>query len=425
MTACSELSDYEWLTGSEAGEILAELAGDNAPIHKLVDRLRGRFTSTRTHLLLEQAELRRRAAAKFSRADEMFFTRQGLEQATDEWVAVYKAKRFHKDECLRDSKLPVSGKKLAKSKNFPIADLCTGIGGDLIALAKVGTAIGIERDPVSVHFAAVNSGADVQAGDVATFDLREIAAFHIDPDRRPAGKRTVLLEYGEPNLATIDAFLARVPNAAIKLAPACEVPAHWSERCELEWISRDRQCRQLVAWHGAVSEFPAACRATILATTAASRVVHSPGLQTVHCPGLMRTITGHPKQPIAIARHVETFLFDIDPAVLAAKLKGVLAAEHNLRALSSGPTYLTGPREIDDPALTCFEVDEVMPFRERDIAGTLRARHIGQLEIKKRGVEIDPDQFRRSLKLRGTVSATLLITHINNRPAAILAHRIH
>ena len=45
-------------------------------------------------------------------------------------------------------------------------------------------------------------------------------------------------------------MLARNANAAIKLAPATKLPPDWIARCELEWISRDRECRQLVAWHG-------------------------------------------------------------------------------------------------------------------------------------------------------------------------------
>ena len=118
------------------------------------------------------------------------------------------------------------------------------------------------------------------------------------------------------------------------------------------------------------------------------------------------------------------YVFDIDPAVLAAKLKGVLAAEHNLKALSASATYLTGDSAITDPALTCFAVDEVLPFRVDKLARFLRVHNIGQLEIKKRGVDVDPEKLRRDLKLRGDICATLLITPIASKPAAILAHRL-
>jgi hypothetical protein len=117
------------------------------------------------------------------------------------------------------------------------------------------------------------------------------------------------------------------------------------------------------------------------------------------------------------------YVFDIDPAVLAAKLKGALAAEHSLVALSAGPTYLTGDQALADPALACFAVEEVLPFRVDKLARFLRHRNIGQLEIKKRGVVLDLEKLRRDLKLRGDLAATLLITPIAGRPTAILAQR--
>jgi hypothetical protein len=396
MTTCSDLADYEWLTGDEAGAVLAELAADKTPLHTAISRLRDRFTANQTHLLLEQTELRRRATAKFTQAHQMFFTRVGLEQATDEWVARYKVSRFTQ--------------RAAGFIPAVFADLCCGIGGDLQALAANTYAIGIDRDPITSHFAAINTGAQIQTTDIATFDLKSVSAFHIDPDRRPTGRRTTSLEWSEPNIATIDALVSQLPNAAIKLAPACEVPAEWSTHCELEWISRDRECRQLVAWHGDLAQAPAQHRATILPAA---------------CGLAPRTITGQPKQPIPIAHKPNRYVFDIDPAVLAAKLKGVLAAEHELTALSAGSTYLTGDLAIADSALACFAVEEVLPFRIDKLGKHLAAHNIGQLEIKKRGIELDADKLRRELKLRGDNAMTLLITPIAGRTTAILADRVN
>ena len=409
MTLCSELADFEWLTGGEAGGLLYELVDDAGELHTKIARLRERLSQSRTHLLLEQVDLRRRATAKFTHASRMFFTRTGLEQATDEWVAAYKASRFTRQR--------------AGSSSTPAgyADLCCGIGGDLFALsrragsvsARSVSAIGIDRDPIAALFATANTGAPVHAIDVADFDLSRIDAWHIDPDRRSTGRRTTTLEYFQPDLATIETLLARVPHAAVKLAPATKPPAEWIERCELEWISRDRECKQLVAWHGNLALMPGQHRATIITSTPAAG------------GSVPRTITGQPSQSITLAHSVERFIFDIDPAVTAARLTGTLAAEHILRALAAGPTYLTGPRAITtDAALACFEVEEVLPFRTRTLASLLRDRHIGQLEIKKRGVDTDPEKLRRDLKLRGDNAATLLITLIAGRPTAILAKRV-
>ena len=67
---------------------------------------------------------------KFAAAGRMFFTALGLEQATDEVVAAYKARLFAR----------------AVGGEGPVCDLCTGIGGDLMALCTVGRAIAWDRD---------------------------------------------------------------------------------------------------------------------------------------------------------------------------------------------------------------------------------------------------------------------------------------
>ncbi len=95
MTLCSELADIEWLTGDATGALLAELAEETGPLHTSVARLRAALSPAQTHLLLEQVELRHRAAAKFTQPERMFFTRLGLEQATDEWVAPTKPSVLH------------------------------------------------------------------------------------------------------------------------------------------------------------------------------------------------------------------------------------------------------------------------------------------------------------------------------------------
>ncbi len=269
----------------------------------------------------------------------MFFTRVGLEQSTDEWVATYKANRFHSQQ--------------AGSPSTPaIFDLCCGIGGDLIALAAQSQAIGFDRDPIAAHFAHINAQSEVRPDDVTTIDLADCDAWHIDPDRRPTGKRTTSLDHCAPDRAAIEQMLARSPNAAIKLAPATKLPPEWQERCELEWISRDGECKQLVAWHGNLALTPGQHRAT-----------NHPLNPPTACGLAPRTITGQPNLRLPIATALNRYIFDVDPAVLAAHLTGTLAAEHQLSALGPNPTYLTGPNPINDDALQCFEVQDILPFR--------------------------------------------------------------
>jgi hypothetical protein len=392
MTNTAELADYEWLAGSEAAEMLADLAGRDEPLHVAVARLRRTLSQARAHLALEQVELRRRAEAKFDRAAEMFFTRLGLEQATDQWVARHKAQRF--------------------ADRGPVADLCCGIGGDLLALAAVVPTTGVDRDPIATCLATANAGVTglsitLHNSEVQNFDACGLA-WHLDPDRRPDGNRTTSLDWSSPSIESVEHLRAVAPNAAIKLAPAADVPTNWTDRCELEWISRDRQCRQLVAWHGALADRPGQRRATVLSLD--GRVA--------------RMLIGQPEQPMPFTPQFDRFLFEPDPAVLAARLTGTLANEHGLSAVSAGIAYLTGPTASDDPALACFEVSDVLPLDLRQIAGHLREQNVGRLEIKKRGVEHDPATVRKQLHLQGDDSATLLLTKLGGKHVAVVARRI-
>jgi hypothetical protein len=390
------LDDYRGLTRPLAAGALRRAAAMTGELTAKIDRLRLGLSPARASLVLAQIELRRRGSEKFAAAERMFFTPLGLEQSSDEIVAAYKAAR------------------LAPGKR--VFDLCSGIGGDLVALARKSETLGLDRDPVSAVIAAANARElvdearrpTVQVGDAADADLSACDAWHIDPDRRPRGGRTTCVELHDPPAEAIDRLLARNANAAVKLAPAAVWPDSWTDSAEMEWISRGRQCRQLVAWFGAPAKNPGQRRATMLGSNAEP----------------LDTLTGAADQHVPVAPRIERFLFEPDAAVLAAKLDAALAAQHNLAAVSAGIAYWTGAHPIADAMLAGFEVDEVLPLDLKRLGALLRGRSIGRLEIKVRGVDQNPAELRRHLRVRGDVEATLLVTRIANRVTAILARRI-
>ncbi len=79
---------------------------------------------------------------------------------------------------------------------------------------------------------------------------------------------------------------------------------------------------------------------------------------------------------------------------------------------------------MSDPALACCEVEEILPLDLRQIAGYLRERNIGRLEIKKRGVEHDPATVRKQLHLAGDERLHLFLTKLNGKHVAIVARRM-
>jgi hypothetical protein len=91
--------------------------------------------------------------------------------------------------------------------------------------------------------------------------------------------------------------------------------------------------------------------------------------------------------------------------------------------VADGLAYLTADNLHRSSLLDAFEVLEVMPYRPKAITAWLGARGIGRLEVKKRGVDLDPERVRRELKALGDEQATLLLCRIGRKVTAILARR--
>jgi hypothetical protein len=386
----ASLDDYAWLIGEPAALLLERVASDPRTELQQIDALRRELPAERARLVVEQVALRRRAVDKFGvRAARMFFTRVHLEQATDLWTARYKAMRLGDAE--------------------PVADYCCGIGGDLIAFAEYEQAAGWDVSPNACLLARANAGsrATVTCADVATLTPAATGVWHLDPDRRAVGRRVTDLEEYTPGREIVTAWRRSNPNGCVKVAPATDVPQDWAEGAELEWITRDRECRQQVVWLAPPVESSGRRRATV-----------------VRREGNAVSFVGDPDVSCDAEEKVGRFILDPDPSLLAANLLGAFAADNNLASLGAGSAYLTGDASLDHGLLSRFEVVECLPLRAPEVASCLAARNVGTLEIKKRGVETDPEAFRRKLKLRGENAATLLLTRIGRREVAIVAERL-
>ena len=102
---------------------------------------------------------------------QMLFTRAGYEQSSSEPIARYRAARF--------------------GAARRVADLCCGIGGDLLALAAGREALAVDRDEAHARLALHNAGVYGQAANVRAVvaDVRDLRldgldAVFIDPARR-------------------------------------------------------------------------------------------------------------------------------------------------------------------------------------------------------------------------------------------------
>ncbi|PQO34385.1 class I SAM-dependent methyltransferase [Bremerella cremea] len=380
-----------WLTSKEAADWFAWLSESDPNAISTLKKLRDSLTAEQTQALLRQIELRRRGIKKFSRAEQMFFTRIGYEQSTDEAIAAYKAEKFPSSQ--------------------PLADLCCGIGGDLIALAQRGPTTAVDASEEHLCFAAANVStygaklADTQCCLAEEVSLEAFAAWHIDPDRRSDNRRTIQLDNFSPSLAQLETMLRRNRNAALKLAPASSLPSEWEAEGECEWITHHRECKQLVVWLGELAIQPGARRATRLDNN-----------------GQAASYVGVPRPP-SPATEIAASLFDPDPSLVAAGMVDTLAAELGLARVSAQSHYLTGPSNVDHPLLSKFEVLNIEKIDTKRLKKAVRKADWGTLELKQRGLELKLEALLVQLKSRRPNTGTIIFTPTVDGNRALFCRR--
>ena len=348
---------------------------------------------------LTQARLRAKAVAKFGDfAARMLFTPDGLQQATRLGVAARHAARY------RDAGLT------------SVTDLGCGIGGDTMALAGLGLAVhAVERDPVTAAIAAYNLApfpdADVTLGSAEDSDLSRAQAVWLDPARRDDVQRLRDPADWSPSL---DFAFGLGRPTGVKLGPGIDrglIRAGW----EAQWVSDGGEVVELAVWSGALARRGVGRAALVLSPTGAHELTAAADSEDV---------------PVG---ELGEYLVEPDGAVIRARLIGDLARQLSpgARMLHSTIAYITLDERPDTAFGSAFRVLEVLPLDPKAVRRALMARGATSVEIKKRGVDIEPEAFRKQLKLRpperGTASGprelTVILTRVGDRRRAVLAER--
>ena len=388
-----DLATFRWLL-TEEGQQLLRLATDIAAEHPdpfvAATRLREHATADQAAAALTQVRLRAKAEQKFGAdAQRMYFLADALEQATRRRVARHRAVR------------------VAMADPESVLDIGCGIGGDLIAFAEAGlTVAGVDLDPLRAAIAAANLRAlglpgAVSFADATTMDLSPFGVVFADPARRSDKGRTFNPRDFVPPWEFVETLFTR--PSCVKLAPGLP-HALIPEGIEAEWISDDGGLKEACLW------------SSYLATTARrATVIKKHGMATL-------TETDDPgTAEVAAPRR---FLYEPDDAVIRAGLVTAVAALVKGALLDRRIAYVTSDVPQDTPFARRYEVLEQLPFAEKQLRAALRARDIGVLEIKKRGVDVTPEQLRKRLNLRGSASATLVLTRHANKATALLCRPV-
>ncbi|MFC4326699.1 methyltransferase domain-containing protein [Streptomyces andamanensis] len=386
------LNSFAALLTDEGRALLEEVRG-TAPADELAvaTRLRRDHPAALVSAALGQARLRQRAAAKFGAADadRMFFTPNGVEQSTRASVAAHRAARF--------AELGVTS----------LADLCCGIGGDAIALARAGIRVlAVDRDPVTAAVARANAEAlgltgliEVREADVTEVDTSAYDAVFVDPARRGGRGRIFDPESYSPSLSWAVRAALKAPHAALKVAPGIPHEAV-PPQAEAEWISDGGDVKEAVLWFGTE---PGLVRATLL-----------PGPHTLRGRGL-------PDPPV---RPVGRYLYEPDGAVIRSHLVAEAAAGLDGGLIDETIAYVTSDALRPTPYATAYEITDRLPFNVKKLKALLREREVGALTVKKRGSAVEPEELRRKALPRpcGRNTATVFLTRVAGAPTMLLGH---
>lgn len=371
-------------------ELLSRLAGMEVGPNRVLalsESLRQEYPADLVAAALTQQSLRMAGRAKFSRADRMLFTRAGLEQASSEVTGRRAARRFAGAEV--------------------VADLCCGIGGNLIALGSArpgGASIGVDSDLTSLEFARHNVSVcapEARVGylcaDVRTVRLKGADAIFIDPARRDGHGRLPAGRY-RPELGWCLDLAGTVPSVGIKAAPGLArelVPPGW----ETEFVAVGRDLKEALLWSPALAG-PAA-RATLLpsgATLTSSDDVAATAKTAA--PG--------------------AYLLDPNPAVTRAGLVAQLAERTGAWQIDPMIAFLSSEEPVLTPFARTLRVVESAPWHEKKFGVRLRELGIGAADIRRRGLAGDVDQIHRRLRLRGPGSGVIVLTRVFDQPWGLI-----
>jgi SAM-dependent methyltransferase len=348
--------------------------------------------------LVSQIKLRRRAALKFTKSEEMFFTSLSLEQSTSELIARHLAKRFQ--------------------NNWTVADLGCGLGANTIFLAEsVKKVIAADLDEIKIACAQHNAGVygvndkiEFRIGDANNNIDTNIDAFFLDPARDRDGKtKTRSLLNSSPNLLDIlPKLFAVTKNVAVKISPAFDYEELdlLPEQPEVEIISEDNNCKVAMLWFGDFKQ-----------TKRLATCFYKDGVYTV---------TGDGQEKAAVS-NLKKYLYEPNKAISKAHLVNKLANQFNLTKIDFNSSYLTSDNLVTDDflgAMRRFEIIESGEFSVKKLQKALKNKKINQTEIVVKNLKITSDDLRGRLKLKEGGPYLVVILNLLEKKTYILLKKV-
>jgi hypothetical protein len=224
-------------------------------------------------------------------------------------------------------------------------------------------------------------------------------AVFLDPARRNSSGRLWRAEDFSPGWDFVTSMLQRDAPTAAKLGPALphrEIPGG----IEAEWVSDHGETVEVCLWSG-------------------------PGSRSDARTGLV--LPDHRLVAVGdrpIIRPVGRYLYEPDGAIIRSGAIGVLAELISGWRVDESIAYLSADVVVDTPYAVGFEILEKLPYKEKILRRWVADHRVGRLEIKKRGIDVDPAQLRKRLRPNGNESATMIITRTPGGAEVYIGRRL-
>lgn len=354
--------------------------------------------------------LRKKAETKFSKAQHMYFTREGLEQATNENLSNYLTDQLH-----------------GQINASMVIDIGCGNGGNLLSFAKKFHVIAIDNDPIHLIFAKENAhvyGVDKKINFVNTSAeeflksnqlLNDSNIFFLDPQRMRQGKtKTRSLFNTSPKInELLPQLFKNSQKVFIKISPAFDYAEikMLPDTPEIEVISQNNVNKLVILW------FKDLKKTMRKATCIIENQIFS---------FESKKMEDDEEAPIIESLKNNDYIFEPNKAIIKAHLINTVALKFHMHRLNKKIGFLVGEKLPKHEGRKLFRI-----FRIVEISSSLRKlkRRLDELSIKQadiitRGFFLKPDSVRKKLKLKEGGEYVVISTRLKNeKPIHILTKK--
>lgn len=382
---------FDFLASGQGSNLLDHLIHENLSeqnMLKVITRLRRDFNLEQASALITMAALRQKAVVKFGDdAHYMFFTDSALQQASDPYIRLYRAKN---------------------SQGLRVLDICCGIGTDSVAFAKFGANIhGVDNDSLRIAIAeynanALDSNATFEVADATTYQPSDYDLIFYDPARRDQqGKRIFDVEHYLPPLSLVKQWQSK--SIMVKLSPGVDLNQLETYGGLVEFISVAGSLKEAVLHLGDDKQ---GLKATLIVN------------------GDIHHWQREGDEPLVELAEPHGWLIEPDASILRANLVQDLAYSLNATMLDETIAYFCTDERPQSVWVRAWRIRDWLPFNLKKLRAYLRERKIGKITVKKRGSALTPETLIQQLKLKGKQSATLVLTRYQGRQIVMICDDI-